>query len=176
MNVASCLFYCPSGGKRDSYIPLRICPYLHSPRSREDRRFDTTKNQKTGQEKVEISSPMGSTKHSNGRCALPSPIAPRGAIEGNRLSSVAKDKNQNPPARLNGSVAPVAASSCKAKPSLCSAGARASLASAPPAAYKATTAWPENAGFWVGDSEREGDAPWYCHFCAAGCCCVQAAT
>ena len=62
MNVASCLFYCPSGGKRDSYIPLRICPYLHSPRSREDRRFDTTKNQKTGQEKVDISSPHGFDK------------------------------------------------------------------------------------------------------------------
>src|SRR5262245_43619668 len=61
---------------------------------------------------------MGLTKRSIGRCALPAPFPPKGEEEATgyaRCQNTRKKKNQTP-ARLNGSVASVAASSCKAQP------------------------------------------------------------
>ena len=116
MNVAPCLPHCPRGGKRDSYIPLRICPYLHSPRSREDRGFDTTKNQKTGQEKVEISSPHGFDKALEWTlCFAFTHCPPRGDRRQHALH-VAQNKNQNPGQAMNGSVASSWAYAIKDKP------------------------------------------------------------
>src|SRR5215510_15001549 len=90
---------------------------------------------------------MGSTKHSNGRCALSSPIAPRGAIGRQPAFARCQKKKPKPRPGYDGKRSVFVGSSYQGQ---ALAGCCAILDSAHFAASLDTAAWPENAGFGYG--------------------------